>query len=435
MAKQHRAHPFSGLSQEENAEQSSIQVGNQNLNVNSGWWRGENANFLPNKSGFSDLKSMEEAFLTGWLPQAPFIEHDTKVLTFGSCFAGNIARYLSNAGYSLAAQQGTEDKQNVYVISCNEGIVNTFTMRQMFEWMYLDKRPETTLWHEKSVAAYAFTEENRQDTLALFKDTEVFIITVGLSEVWYDKETGGVYSRAIPRAEYDENRHAFRVSTVEENEENLEVVVNLIREHHPKAKIVVTLSPVPLIATFRPVSCISASSVSKAVLRVAIDQLMRKQGNDGVLHYWPSYEIVTNGFADSFKPDNRHVREEILDYIMGLFERNYCTEQAIGVPSETRLLKARAVSGEIRPAIQKLIEDRDQETVMNAANELVGPAQLDSTILLVESYVAENPDDAEMAEKLKDLFALKLARSTKVSEQNRQRLKERRAAAQARQSR
>ena len=63
---------------------------------------------------------------------------------------------------------------------------------------------------------------------------------------------------------------------------------NLIRANRPGAKIIVTLSPLPLMATFRPVSCLTASSVSKAILRVAIDQLMRDFSDDPDLFYFPS---------------------------------------------------------------------------------------------------------------------------------------------------
>ena len=59
---------------------------------------------------------------------------------------------------------------------------------------------------------------------------------------------------------------------------------------NPDAPVVLTLSPVPLMATFRDVSCITADAVSKSVLRVALDQVMR-DGREGV-YYWPSYEVV-----------------------------------------------------------------------------------------------------------------------------------------------
>ena len=81
-----------------------------------------------------------------------------------------------------------------------------------------------------------------------------------------------------------------RLSTVEENEANLVKIVELVRSVNPSAPIVLTLSPVPLAATFRGISCLTADCVSKSVLRVALDRTMTRQ-LPGV-YYWPSFEIV-----------------------------------------------------------------------------------------------------------------------------------------------
>ena len=149
---------------------------------------------------------------------------------------------------------------------------------------------------------------------------------MGLSEVWYNRDTGNVYWRGIPRLEFDPKRHGFRVTTVEENRENLERIYSIIRAKRPGATIILTLSPVPLVATFRPVSCITANVVSKAVLRVAVDELMRENGTDPELHYWPSYEIVKEYCREPYDDDNRHVKPEIVSRIMDAFAKFYLVE-------------------------------------------------------------------------------------------------------------
>jgi len=146
-------------------------------------------------------------------------------------------------------------------------------------------------------------------TKKLFDETDVYILTLGLSEVWHDEQTGGVFWRTIPKDAFDPARHKFRVSTVDENRDNLAAIHALIRKHRPDAKIVLTLSPIPLAATFRNVSCVSANTVSKAVLRVAIDEIMRDVGPEGALHYWPGFEIVVYAFGAPFKADRRHLPE------------------------------------------------------------------------------------------------------------------------------
>ena len=109
----------------------------------------------------------------------------------------------------------------------------------------------------------------RTQTKDLFDTTDTFILTFGLSEVWYDAETQNIFLRTVPKQYYDPDRHLFRVSTVEENRDNIGAIYKLIRKHRPDANIIVTLFPIPLVATFRDESCITANSVSKSVLRVA----------------------------------------------------------------------------------------------------------------------------------------------------------------------
>ncbi len=136
-----------------------------------------------------------------------------------------------------------------------------------------------------------------------------------MSEVSYDEVTQNVFWRTMPKDAYDPARHRFRVATVEENRRNIARIYAMIRRFRPNAKIILTLSPVPLVATFRNKSCISSNSVSKAALRLAIDEVVRKHAHEGVLFYRPSYEIVNDVFRSPYKSDRRHPRRPIIDYM------------------------------------------------------------------------------------------------------------------------
>ena len=287
------------------------------------WYRGEHANFGPTKINLSERDAIERYFLHGWLPETKFITKETPVVAFGSCFAAHISRYLKERGFNIL---GDDLRRAAYIVRFGEGMVNTFAIRQQFEWAFEGKAFGEGLWHDKSGQLLRPEEAVREQTLSMFRDAEVFVLTLGLSEVWYDKITGEVFWRAIPSDAFDPARHGFRVSTVSDNLDNLRSIVRLIREHRPSAKIVITLSPVPLVATFRPVSCISANSVSKAVLRVAVDELMRERSAPDPLYYFPSYEIVTAYFRDAYKLDNRHIHPRVIRTIMETFVRHYVPE-------------------------------------------------------------------------------------------------------------
>jgi GSCFA family protein len=66
--------------------------------------------------------------------------------------------------------------------------------------------------------------------------------------------------------------------------------------------------------------------VSKATLRVALDELLCAHADDDRLFYFPAYEIVREAFGDPFVEDNRHIKPEILEAVMTTFERTYCAE-------------------------------------------------------------------------------------------------------------
>lgn len=296
------------------------QAGNKGRR-NYTWHRGPQTNYFPSQAELRTADGALRHIVQGWAPAEPMITRSTVVTAFGSCFAEHISRWLHARDYSITSKR-TDAKS--YLISCSEGMVNTFAIRGQLEWALEGRVPAGEFWHGYDAKAFGYEEDVRADTEAILRSTDLFIITLGLSEVWCDVPTGEVFWRAVPADKFDPGRHRFRVTSTIENADNLRHIYQLIRTHVPKARIVLTLSPIPLAATFRPVSCVTASTVSKAILRAAIDEVVMESMSDGVLHYWPSYEIVKEYCLDPFKPDGRHVKQPILDYIMTLFESVWC---------------------------------------------------------------------------------------------------------------
>jgi hypothetical protein len=285
------------------------------------FFRGEHANFHP-----TDESLQQDGFVARYLagnlmPARPFITKATNIVAFGSCFAANISKYLTARGYNVT----TSRDDIAYVARMGDGIVNTFAIRQQFEWAWQNRSPQAALWHSYDADEMRYDEAVRLRTRALFDEADVFIITLGLSEVWYDEPTGEVFWRAVPVDRYDPARHKFRVTTAAENLANLHAIRALIRQHRPEATVVVTLSPIPLVATFRDIPCIVANSVSKAILRAAVDEFHRDcQAQNDRVFYFPSYEIVLNAFNHSFSEDRRHVYGHVLNFNMRVFERYFC---------------------------------------------------------------------------------------------------------------
>jgi hypothetical protein len=296
--------------------------------------------------------------LRGWAPDAPRIDRTTHVTAFGSCFAAHITRWLAARNYRVSAADA--QAQRTYVVRIGEGLVNSFVIRQQFEWAWTERAAAPPRWQAAGAALAEDDAAIQRQTRALFDRTDVFILTFGLSEVWYDKSSGEVFWRTVPKAAYDPRRHGFRVSTVEENRENIEAIYRLIRRHRPEATIILTLSPVPLIATFRETSCITSNAVSKAVLRVAMDEALRHHRGAGHLHYWPSYELVTDVFGSPFKADRRHLPRAVLDFIMNLFERTWCAPEAAAEldPLDEAYLRALAAARILPERLDRAVRKR-----------------------------------------------------------------------------
>ena len=289
--------------------------------VSATFFRGDTTNFHPNDASVGQGGFVADHLTRGWMPKDRVVSRDTPIVAFGSCFADNISRYLHKAGFNVLTQRDTL----AYVSKMGDGMVNTFAIRQQFEWAWEGKVPQAELWHGYDASEFGYDEAVRLRTRALFDAADLFVITLGLSEVWYDEPTGEVFWRAVPKDKYDTGRHKFRVSTHAENLANLQAIYDLIRRHRPDAAILFTVSPIPLAATFRPQGCISANAVSKAILRSAVDEFHRRNApGDDRLFYFPSYDIVMHGFNYQWRDDRRHVYSHVLDFNMKVFERHYC---------------------------------------------------------------------------------------------------------------
>ena len=369
------------------------------------WFRGEHTNALPHDRHFFKKGGIERYVLQGWKPAKPCIDAKTQVTAFGSCFAANISNWLARRNYNVLNK--SEDAGRPYVVSCGEGMVNSFVILQQFEWAWENKVFDQELWHGYDTESYGYDPEVQAQTKKMFDETDLFILTFGLSEIWYDEPTGNVFWRTIPKDAYDPERHKFRVSSVEENKENMRKIYDLIRKHRPDAKIIYTLSPIPLQATFRPNSCMTSNSVSKSILRVAIDELYRELKDEGVLHYWPSYELITDAFQQPMKHDRRHPYDEVLNYIMMLFEKSWCVDSDL---DEMEMLRGYVIAGAaagIFPAIlQRVCEGKRAVRLGRIAEreELLSEPYADKALksmlkLLKEHWQAEAAAAAENAEE------------------------------------
>src|SRR5680860_53701 len=94
------------------------------------------------------------------------------------------------------------------------------------------------------------------DAMAQVTEADVVIMTLGYVEAWYDKELGLYLNIAPPPqlcAKFPD-RFEFRVLGFEDVRLALEDIYALLKKHRSKPlKMLLTVSPVPLVSTFRDV--------------------------------------------------------------------------------------------------------------------------------------------------------------------------------------
>jgi len=157
----------------------------------------------------------------------------------------------------------------------------------------------------------------------LFVELDVFVFTLGLTEAWLSREDGAVFPSCPGTAAgvWDENRYIFHNFSTTETAEDLRVLIAAIRGVNPSANFILTISPVPLVATATGGHVLPSTVYSKSVLRVAAQETAdRHRGVD----YFPSYEVITGPHAQGyFAEDRRNVSDAGVAHVMRLFARHY----------------------------------------------------------------------------------------------------------------
>ena len=124
------------------------------------------------------------------------------------------------------------------------------------------------------------------------------------------------------------SRYSSQTTGPKENADNVRAIIARLREINPGVQIFLTLSPVPLKATFERASAVIADCVSKSTLRLAADQVCAEEAGRRLV-YWPSFEIVRwlSPHFDRDQPppfgaedgNTRHVSRWLIRQIVKLF--------------------------------------------------------------------------------------------------------------------
>jgi hypothetical protein len=268
-----------------------------------------------------------------------------KIFTIGSCFARNVERAMAARGFELPTVELLKQPRFSKV---NPAVVNNYGVPSIFNEFSWALDPDVTFdkeanFIETSTGKFAdlhiVSTERPQplEELTLRRDAiieanrtvaecRVVIMTLGLTELWYDK-AHDLYlnSTPMPRTlKQHPERFALHVLDFKESLKFMQRTMDLLRARcRADQQVILTVSPVPIINTFRPnTDVMVANCYSKSCLRTVAEHICADYDN---VHYFPSYESVTlSDRTLAWKDDNIHVTDDIVRINVNRMVRAYC---------------------------------------------------------------------------------------------------------------
>ncbi len=272
------------------------------------------------------------------------IEREDSVFAIGSCFARTVERNLARLGVEV---ESLSDAFDQFAVTWDEawpiGFSNKYNppailnelrwalepgeqfspeaLQQLPDGMWVDPQAFYSIFGSADFETALHRHKLLTELMGRIASCRVVIITLGLIEAFFDNKLG-LYTNFTPHLSHEPDRFTFRVLGYDEVVEALEEIHTLLARHgHRDLQLVVTVSPVPLDATFTGEDIVVANTLGKSTLRAAAGWWARAHDN---VHYFPGYEMVMNSEAErAWFVDGRHVRPKLVQHIMETFLRTH----------------------------------------------------------------------------------------------------------------
>jgi 2-polyprenyl-3-methyl-5-hydroxy-6-metoxy-1,4-benzoquinol methylase len=293
---------------------------------------------LPDTQFWSrSVEKVERHLLDPCGPAKFIIQPDHKIISAGSCFAQVVAKVLQSNGFNYLVSEAAPDlplaeqaRRNYGVYSARYG--NLFTpkqLRQLLHEAFDGAVPVERFWRKSDGTfldpyrpliepdGFATAEqmaESRDVMLeavrTMVREADVFVYTLGITECWRSAADGWVFP-FVPGAcggTFDKERHEFINFGFVEALDDVRMALEIIKQHNPNLKVLLSLSPVQMIATYENEHVLTASTYGKSVLRAVAGEISAQY--DWV-QYFPSYELMTGSFSAGvyYNDDTRTIND------------------------------------------------------------------------------------------------------------------------------
>jgi len=257
------------------------------------------------------------------------IDYDSRIISFGSCFAQNIGEKLSYFKF--------QNTVNPFGIIFNPVSIENLVSRAVNNQLFTENDIffHNDLWHcfevhselthsDKTIFLDRLNQVLSDFHFQIFKSTH-FQITYGTSWVYRNKSSNSIVANChkVPQSQFD--KEILSVATIEKSIQN---TIDLIQKVNPNCHFIFTVSPVRHIK-----DGFVENQRSKAHLITAIHSSISHLPSS---NYFPSYEIMMDELRDYrfYAEDMLHPSQTAIDYIWKRFSENYISEENFATMEE-----------------------------------------------------------------------------------------------------
>lgn len=281
-----------------------------------------------------------------------------RVATGGSCFAQRVAESLREAGFNYYITESAPAETSPEAAHARQ--FGTFSARygnlyytrqftQLFDRAFGTFEPVLSAWlrddgryvdpfrptvepdgFATEAEVVAAREEHFAQVRELFRTLDVFVLTLGLTEGWRCRADGAALPLApgVAGGTFDPEIYECVNAGAAEVLGDLQGFLDRLWSVNPAARVIFTVSPVPMIATYMDRHVMVSNSYSKSVLRVAAGEVCAS--GDPRVVYFSAYDIVTSNVNAGryYNDDQRTITDAGVRHVMRSFLATFAGDRA-----------------------------------------------------------------------------------------------------------
>ena len=261
------------------------------------------------------------------------IDYNSKVLSFGSCFAENMADKFDYFKF--------QNETNPFGIIFNpvsiEKIISRVVQQELFtekDVFFFNER-----WHSYETHSDLSNSDREElletlnkaisETFKQLKEASHIIITYGTSWIYRNLKSEEIVANChkVPQKQF--SKELLSVGIIEKSIQN---TIHLIQKINTDIRFIFTISPVRHIK-----DGFTENQLSKSHLFAALHRVLKTYNSKLInANYFPSYEIIMDELRDYrfYNEDMLHPNQVAIDFIWQKFSENYIDESVIPIMTE-----------------------------------------------------------------------------------------------------